>query len=140
MKSIFIQIPAYRDPDLPATIRSLIDQASYPQRLHFGICLSFVRKADSWRPCISKHPFLRVDHLNAQDSKGCTWARHRAQQLFQNEDFTLQIDSICVLLRTGMKINRNMDDCGDPMAVLSVPKFVSATRYTKECRLPAKVK
>jgi len=123
MQTIFIQIPAYRDPDLPATIRSLIDQASYPHRLHFGICLQLRREdPDSWRPtAFPKHPFLRVDHLNAQDSKGCTWARHRAQQLFQNEDFTLQIDSHMRAVKNwDEKLIETWNDCGDPMAVLSV--------------------
>jgi len=37
--TIFIQIAAYRDPDLPATLHHLIERAAQPERLRFGICL-----------------------------------------------------------------------------------------------------
>ena len=37
--TIFVQIAAYRDPDLPATLHNLIDRAAQPERLRFGICL-----------------------------------------------------------------------------------------------------
>ena len=123
MQTIFIQIPAYRDPDLPATIRSLIDRSSNPQRLRFGICLQLFREdPEAWRQnAFPAHPYLRVDHINALNSKGCTWARHRAQQLFQNEDFTLQIDShMRAVSNWDEKLIETWNDCSDPMAVLSV--------------------
>ena len=37
--TIFVQIAAYRDPDLPATLINLIKRAAKPERLRFGICL-----------------------------------------------------------------------------------------------------
>ena len=37
--TIFIQIAAYRDPDLPATLHNLLSRAAEPQRIHLGICL-----------------------------------------------------------------------------------------------------
>ena len=36
--TIFIGIPAYRDPELPLTIVNLIETAEDPQKLNFGIC------------------------------------------------------------------------------------------------------
>lgn len=35
---IFIGIPAYRDPELPATIRNLIENSDKPELLTFGVC------------------------------------------------------------------------------------------------------
>ena len=37
--TIFVQIAAYRDPDLPATLHNLIQRAAQPERLRFGTCL-----------------------------------------------------------------------------------------------------
>ena len=37
--TIFVQIAAYRDPDLPTTLLNLIQRAAQPERLRFGICL-----------------------------------------------------------------------------------------------------
>ena len=37
--TIFVQIAAYRDPDLPATLHNLIQRTTQPERLRFGICL-----------------------------------------------------------------------------------------------------
>lgn len=123
MQTIFIQIPAYRDPDLPATIRSLINQSSNPHRLRFGICLQLYREdPDEWSPsAFPRHPYLRVEQVSAHDSKGCTWARHKAQKLFQNEDFTLQIDSHMRAVKDwDKKLLQTWNDCKDPMAILSV--------------------
>ena len=38
---IFVGIPAYRDPELPATIRNMIENASDPKLLHFGVCFQY---------------------------------------------------------------------------------------------------
>jgi hypothetical protein len=35
---IFVGIPAYRDPELPYTIRNMIETADNPKLLRFGIC------------------------------------------------------------------------------------------------------
>ena len=68
-----------------------------------------------------RHPYLKVEQVSAHDSKGCTWARHKAQKLFQNEDFTLQIDSHMRAVKDwDKKLLQTWNDCKDPMAILSV--------------------
>ena len=48
--TIFIQIAAYRDPDLPATLHNLIQRAAHPERLRFGICLQLAEDDPSdWK-------------------------------------------------------------------------------------------
>ena len=37
--TIFVQIAAYRDPELLPTIRDCLQKAKYPKLLSFGICL-----------------------------------------------------------------------------------------------------
>ena len=39
--TIFVQIAAYRDPDLPATLHNLIQRAAQPELLRFGICCNW---------------------------------------------------------------------------------------------------
>ena len=121
--SIFVQIAAYRDPDLPATLHNLLERAAQPGRLHFGICLQLSDSdPDAWNAsAFPPHPSLALIPFKAEDSQGACWARHQAQQLYGGEDFLLQIDS-------HMRAVQNWDDelvktweaCLDPMAVLSV--------------------
>ena len=40
-ETIFIQIASYRDPELPITLKSCIDNAHKPENLRFGICRQF---------------------------------------------------------------------------------------------------
>jgi glycosyltransferase involved in cell wall biosynthesis len=91
---IFIQIASYRDPELIPTIKSCLENAKYPENLVFGICRQF-------------HPDDKFDDLSEYDtdnrfkiinvpyleSKGVCWARNQVQQLYNDEDYTLQIDS-----------------------------------------------
>ena len=44
---IFIQIAAYRDPELVPTLKDCIDKAKYPDRLRFGICWQH-EPSDPW--------------------------------------------------------------------------------------------
>lgn len=121
--TIFIQIAAYRDPDLPATLHNLIERAACPDLLHFGICLQLNDDdPDAWsEQSFPDHPALSVIRIRAADSQGACWARHQAQQFYAGETFLLQIDS-------HMRAINNWDnlllqtwvDCHDPMAVLSV--------------------
>ena len=39
--TIFLHLPAYREPELIPTIKDALDQAKYPKRLHFGICRQY---------------------------------------------------------------------------------------------------
>ena len=121
--SIFIQIAAYRDPDLPATLENLLTMAKDPDRLHIGLCLQLDDKdPPHWdTAAFPDHRQLSMVRFAAQESQGACWARHQAQQFFANETFLLQIDS-------HMRAVRNWDElliqtwmeCQDPMAVLSV--------------------
>lgn len=40
-ETIFIHLPAYRDPELVPTIKSALENAKYPKRIHFGICKQY---------------------------------------------------------------------------------------------------
>ena len=132
--TIFVQIAAYRDPDLPATLHNLIQRAARPERLRFGICLQLT--ADDpphWRTsAFPNHPQLEMLSVDATESRGACWARREAQSLYSGEDFLLQIDS-------HMRAVQHWDDlllttwneCRDHRAVLSV----YPNGFQQPCRL-----
>lgn len=89
--SIFIQIAAYRDPQLLITIRDCISNADNPDQLMFGICWQR-NENDSLEEFASDSRFKIID-VNFKDSKGACWARNQIQQLYSGETYTLQLDS-----------------------------------------------
>jgi hypothetical protein len=91
---IFIQIASYRDPQLIPTIRNALENAKYPKKLVFGICRQYHPddKFDDLSEYNKDKRFRIVDVLYSE-SKGVCWARNQVQQLYKNEEYTLQIDS-----------------------------------------------
>lgn len=90
---IFVSIASYSDPELPRTLDSCLANARHPENLRFGICwqhdidvpIDLTRfKADSR---------FRFREYTIQESKGGSWARNLAQQLYDGETFVLQVDS-----------------------------------------------
>jgi Glycosyltransferase (GlcNAc) len=88
---IFIQIAAYRDPELLPTLRDCVAQASNAGRLRFGIC--WQRGADDTLGEFTGDERVRVFEVPAERSRGACWARQQTQALFREEDYTLQLDS-----------------------------------------------
>jgi len=88
---IFVQIASYRDPELLNTIRDCLAKAKYPKNLTFGICWQRDEKETLSEFATDKR--FRVLDVPFADSKGACWARHSIQQLYKNEDYTLQLDS-----------------------------------------------
>jgi GT2 family glycosyltransferase len=88
--SIFISIVSYRDPELLETINSLIENASNPDDLHFGI---IVQDFEEKIPDLSKIKNSSVVKLEPKNSKGVGYARSLAMKLYKNQDYYLQIDS-----------------------------------------------
>ena len=93
-KKIFVQIAAYRDPELNSTLRDMFDKADEPDNLH--VCVA-------WQHSI-KDTWDNVDEFNGNDqihfididykqAKGVCWARNLIQQNYNGEDFTLHLDS-----------------------------------------------
>ena len=92
--TIFIQIASYRDPQLLPTLKDMIDKADHPENLRIGICWQHSLD-DSWdnlNDYINDSRFRILD-VNNKDSKGVCWARNSVQQLYDNEKYTMQLDS-----------------------------------------------
>lgn len=90
-KTIFVQIAAYRDPELVPTVLDCIARAKFPKRLHFGICWQHGPKEDV--SSLMALPQVKIIPLPYQESKGACFARAAASTLYGGEDFYLQLDS-----------------------------------------------
>jgi hypothetical protein len=91
---IFVNIAAYRDRECQWTVRDLFAKATHPDRIFVGICWQFIAEEDADCFLVETRPEqCRVIRVDARNSLGACWARHKAQSLWQDEDFTLQIDS-----------------------------------------------
>jgi len=91
---IFIQIASYRDNQLNPTIRDLMDNAMYPENLVF--CIAWQHSPEDQWDNLSQYKEdqrFRIIDINSKDSQGVCWARNQIQQLYQDEEYTLQIDS-----------------------------------------------
>lgn len=94
-KTIFIHLPAYREPELIPTIEDAIAQAKYPNRLRFGICRQFnpddgFDNVDEFR---SDDRFRIID-IPYEQAKGLPYARMRINELIEDgDDYILQLDS-----------------------------------------------
>jgi hypothetical protein len=90
-RKIFVQIASYRDPELLPTIRDCISRAKNPELLTFGICWQRDEKETMGE--FSTDERFRILDYSWTKSKGLCWARSEIQKLWNNEEYTLQIDS-----------------------------------------------
>jgi glycosyltransferase involved in cell wall biosynthesis len=91
---IFIQIASYRDPQLIPTIQSALENAKKPENLVFAIARQF--HPDDTFDNLSEYENderFRILNILYTESKGACWARNQIQQLYNKEQYTLQIDS-----------------------------------------------
>lgn len=90
-------LAAYREPELTLTIRSCLEQAAFPDRLRFGVCLQYDDD-------IAGAEFGCLDELAEQTtirsirrpwfaSRGGCHARWLTQGLYDGERYTLQCDA-----------------------------------------------
>jgi hypothetical protein len=101
---IFVQIAAYRDPQLIPTIENMLENAKRPKNLVIGVARQF-HPEDGFDDLskYKKDKRFRILDIDYTESKGVCWARHQVQQLYGGEDYTLQIDS-------HMRFEKNWDD------------------------------
>src|SRR5437588_13040875 len=95
MSSIFISIASYKDPELSGTIRSLIENSSSTNELRIVALVQADHKELrrlQQAECAS-HADLRLINVSGQENQGECWARAEIQQLYNGEDYDLQLDS-----------------------------------------------
>lgn len=90
--TIFIQIASYRDPELLSTMHDAVEKAKYPDNLSFGICFQEHTDSPDYK-ALKAFPRCRVIQVDPEHSGGACQARAATQSLWQDETYTLQIDS-----------------------------------------------
>lgn len=91
MPSIFVQIASYRDPELVPTIADAMQKATYPNQLSFGVV--WQGKAGVDQLPMNYLQQCRVLMIDSDRARGVGWARAKTQMLWEDEPYTLQIDS-----------------------------------------------
>jgi glycosyltransferase involved in cell wall biosynthesis len=101
---IFVQIAAYRDPQLIPTIENMLENAKRPKNIVIGVARQF-HPEDGFDDLskYKKDKRFRILDIPYTESKGVCWARNQVQQLYGGEEYTLQIDS-------HMRFEKNWDD------------------------------
>jgi glycosyltransferase involved in cell wall biosynthesis len=92
--TIFVQIAAYRDPQLLPTLKDMLDKAKFPENLRIGIAWQH-KPDDDWDKLeeFKEDPRFRILDIHYKESQGVCWARNAVQKLYQGEKYTLQLDS-----------------------------------------------
>ena len=92
--AIFIQIAAYRDPELIPTIKDCLSKAKFPDNLVFSIAWQHSIH-DAWDNLdeFSDDPRFKIIDIDCKESKGACCARNRLQHQYDDEEYTLQLDS-----------------------------------------------
>lgn len=92
--TIFVQIAAYRDPQLLLTLKSMLDNAVNPDKL--TVCIAWQNEKkdgfDDLKDYFTDSRFIIID-IPYNKSKGACWARNLIQQYYTGQEYTLQIDS-----------------------------------------------
>lgn len=119
--TIFVQIASYKDPELLNTVNDLISKSKNPKGLH--VCIAWQHGEEETledfidagydilgfeEDCAHMDDYERIDSIidatfggskitlldiDFNKTKGACWARHKIQQMYFGEDYTLQLDS-----------------------------------------------
>jgi len=88
---IFVQIAAYRDPQLVPTIKSLLENAKKPENLI--ICIANQYDDENVLNEYRGDKRFKIIDIPYLESQGACWARSRIQELYDDEEYTFQLDS-----------------------------------------------
>lgn len=154
-QSIFVSIASYRDAELIPTLHDMIAMSSGLYTINIVICWQdnndINHFLDNGMTLVEEnkhenHNLYILDYLNTQISvlsihyflsEGACWARKNCEQLYQGEDYFLQIDSHCrfikdwdekmVTLHTQLK-----EKCESPVLSTYPPGYQPGKESAKE--------
>jgi hypothetical protein len=144
MREIYVQIPAYRDEELSATLLDLYRKAAWRQKLRVGVV--WQRGAgETLDPRVGRLPRLELHEFEADNSPGCNWARRLLQDRWSGEPYTLLIDSHHRFVKdwdrtlVEMYEARRMDGIERPLITAYLPAYVPAREPRGRMRKPLKI-
>ena len=89
--TIFVQIASYRDPELLPTLRDMFAKAKHPNNIVVALCWQHDEK-ESLEEFADDKRFKIID-VPYKKAKGVCWARHKLNNLYDGEKYTMQLDS-----------------------------------------------
>lgn len=92
MKTIFINIPSYQDPEIWETVDNFYKNAKYPDRVYFGITNQTDNKK-LHEEVLPRFPNVKMDILEPGSIIGCQPARMNSHKFYNNENYYLNMDS-----------------------------------------------
>lgn len=129
METIFVEIASYRDDELTKTLESLLEQAAWPERLRFGIVQQYGEETQLQLDAYKNDERFRIVQVPWQQARGVGRARRMSDELYQGEDFYLQIDAhMRAEPRWDERLVAEWRALGDERAILS--SYPPAYKYT----------
>lgn len=120
MKTILVEIASYRDDELPKTVAGLLARATHPERLRFAIVHQYGPETERLLDEYKGDERFRIVETSWREARGVGAARRRTNELYEGEDFYLQIDSH---MRTeqdwDVRLEREWASLDDEWAILS---------------------
>tara|TARA_B100000902_G_scaffold136945_2_gene135180 strand:- start:1427 stop:2293 length:867 start_codon:yes stop_codon:yes gene_type:complete len=114
---IFVSIASYRDPQTSSTIKSLLNNAKFPDNIRIGVIEQNL-KNDWWFGVTHKKGSIRV--LRLSEGKGPAYARFLASTLWNSEKWYLQIDSHMKFIKNwDVILIDEMKKCDGPRCILT---------------------
>jgi hypothetical protein len=92
-KTIFINIPSYKDPELFETIDDFLAKAKHPERVFFGITNQYIDLADDLKKYEKYGPNVGIDFAVPGSVVGCQPGRLNSHGFYKDQDFYMNMDS-----------------------------------------------
>jgi hypothetical protein len=88
--SIFVSIASYRDPEIVKTLQSAVDNARYPNDLHFSV---LTQEGKNDHPDLYGFPNMNHQKMHFKDSMGAGYARKILMETYNDQEYFFQTDS-----------------------------------------------
>jgi hypothetical protein len=90
MKTIYVSIAAYNEPHLDLMLSNCLENAEYPERIHFGIWCHY---NDNTRPTFEKYKNVNHVFTDYPVMLGLCNGRLNSLSFYNQEDYCLQLDA-----------------------------------------------
>lgn len=92
MKTIFVNIPCYQDPELWETISNFLNNAKHPERVYFGIT-NQTDAPELHSEVLKRFPNVNMHILEPGTLPGCQPGRMKSHEFYDGQDYYLNMDS-----------------------------------------------
>lgn len=141
--TIYVQIAAYRDPELRNTIINLLETAKHPENLQIAIAWQHnpYEEWDTLDEYINDPRFNIID-IDYRDARGPCWARYQLNNAYSGQKYSLQLDSHhrfvpnwdTILI--DMLENLRSKDCPKPLLSSYLPSFSPSNDPESRAQVP----